>query len=330
MKKLIEDLTSDQEAQLDIYAEKYTELGLSLKPIDHEEAQEAITQCYIGAGIKAPAFEWLRSPFEMLVRGAQLEHVQIAMKDGKSEEDAQKEATKLFDITCTLSNDSQNKIRDLLNNSCYGQHDAGWLGWYDFFQTEVGLEEETDEIKPLIRTVKAVHWWLPFENVCLCSERPVEMYLGETDAQGNRNLHRNGGPAMKYADDFCIYSLNGVDVPQWLAETSIDKLDPKKILALKNAEQRKEGIRKIGIERMREPLKVEVIDTWKDYELWTIEFEGRRIGPYLKMVNDSTGQIHVEGVGEATGNVDQKIKTCQEALAWRGGFYKFEAPAWTA
>lgn len=138
-------------------------------------------------------------------------------------------------------------------------------------------------------------------------------------------------PAVSFADGYQLWALNGVAVPEWLVTTPADKLDPQKILSLSNAEQRKEGIRKIGIDRLREPLKVEVLDTWKGYELWTIEFEGRRIGPYLKMVNDSTGQIHVEGVGEVINEgVDKNIKTCKEALAWRGGFDKFTEPGWVA
>lgn len=328
----IEDLTAEQEAKLDVYAEEFTKAGLSLAPIDHTKAEAAFASAYELQKMEVPkAVEWLPSPFAMLARGAELEMIQALVAEGKPQAEAEKISHEMFDTSKTLSEEAQTKITDLLGSCCFGQHESGWLSWVDFFRREVGLKAETDEMAAIIETAKSTHWWLPFENAVLASERPIEMYLGEEDAQGNRLLHKDGGPSIRYTDGFCLWNLNGVDVPQWLAEKAADKLSPEKILKLANAEQRKEGIRKIGIDRLREPLKVQVLDTWKDYELWTIEFEGRRIGPYLKMVNDSTKQIHVEGVGEVTDNgVDPKIKTCKEALAWRGGFDKYEEPGWTA
>lgn len=167
-------------------------------------------------------------------------------------------------------------------------------------------------------------WFYPYKNICVISERPLEIHMNGT------GIHKDGGPAIRYSDDFSVWALHGVRVPRWLAETASDKLDSAAILKLTNAQQRAEGIRKIGINRMLELLKTEVIHQFKDYDLLTIEFEGRRIGPYLKMLNPSTGQIHVEGVGEANGGIDSSIKTCQEALAWRGNLKVYSDPLWIA
>jgi hypothetical protein len=205
----------------------------------------------------------------------------------------------------------------------YGSQDAGWLSFYDFMKAELQLAS-CNKLDGLFELSKYCGWFWPFAGAVILTEKPTEIHLRE------RRLHCDGGPAILYRDGFAVHALNGVLVPAWLAETPIDKLDPNEVMKLTNAEQRKEGIAKIGIPNMREALKVEVIHTFKDYELWTIEFEGRRIGPYLKMVNDSTGQIHVEGVGEVTGGVDLDIKTCQDALAWRGNFKVFSEAKWTA
>jgi len=77
---------------------------------------------------------------------------------------------------------------------------------------------------------------------------------------------------------------------------------------------------------MLKELKAERIHKWKDYELISIEFEGRRIGPYLTMKNPSTDEIHCEGVGQPNGGVDTGIKTCQAALAWRNSMDKYVKP----
>jgi hypothetical protein len=374
-KPLIESLTPQQEAMLDVYAKRYTEMGLSIKPIDHTKAEEILRRCYTLQGLLAPQqILWYPSPFAMMVGAARMKVRDELIDKGIPETEAEEQSNQIFDVSKELSKEAKSRVSSMLDNCCFGQHEAGWLSWVQFFREEVGLKEETEEIVALIETAEALHWWLPFENICFASERPIEQHMTDPDAEGNRNLHKNGGPALRYAEGFSLYMLNGVEVPEWLAVTPATELDAKKVISLDNAEQRKEGIKKLGLEKLFKELKAEVIDTLKftetiesvanwealpaflrnstgasrevleaagavfkkyenpqHYELVTIEFEGRRIGPYLKMVNDSTGQIHVEGVGEVTvGGVDTKITTCEQALAWRGGFDRFIKPGWTA
>ena len=220
-------------------------------------------------------------------------------------------------------------IRAHWNDGYYANWWVGWICFYEFLLNEVFIDKQKEFslFTEFLTHWKDLHLVYPYDGLCFVVERPREIHL-ETSGRLHRDIT---GPALLYGDGYCLWSLNGVQVPNWLVLKKPEELKAEDILKLPNAEQRKEGIRKFGIDRMREPLKVEVIDSWKDYELWTIEFEGRRIGPYLKMVNDSTGQIHVEGVGEITHNgVDKEIKTCKEALAWRGGFEKYEDAKWTA
>lgn len=321
-KKIIEDLTPEQDARLDEFEKKWTARGLDLKPIDRERAEEALRKCYTAQKMKAPTrIEWLASPFAMLVRGAELEYVQKAIDSGTEVSLAMSNATALFRSDQTLSGDAQTAIRDLYGSICFGQHDSAWLGFQDFMNEVVGLKEETEELSALWEMAQEGHWWLPFENICLASERPIEMFLL------NGNLHKEGGPAIRYADDFGLFALNGVEVPEWLAVLPKEKLVAKNILALTNAQQRAAGIKRIGFGPMLNELKAETIHEMDDYRLLSIEFEGQRIGPYLAMKNPSTGEIHCEGVGEPTGGVDPKIKTCEQALAWRNQTEKFIKPS---
>ncbi len=215
-------------------------------------------------------------------------------------------------------------VRDSVKNfsyseTCFGSHDANWLGFYQYF-LEVLKLEACEKLLPLMDLSKEGGWFYPYRNICVISERPVEIHMDGT------RLHKEGGAAIRYADGFSVYALNGVRVPDWLAETPKEKLDADKVLALPNAEQRAQGIKKVGIGVLFSRLNTQVIDTWRDYELVTIEFEKRRIGPYLRMINRTTGETHVEGVGTPNGGIDEKIKTCQDALAWRNGLTKFVEP----
>jgi hypothetical protein len=159
------------------------------------------------------------------------------------------------------------------------------------------------------------------EQFCMISDRPRIL---KVDAR-NRP-HCETGPFCEWRDGSALYSLNGVRVPAWLVETPKEQLKAKDILALTNAQERVEGIKKIGIGNMLKELKAEVIDKMDDYQLISIEFENNRIGPYLTMVNRSTGEIHCEGVGTPNGGVDTTIKTCEEALAWRNEMTEYVSP----
>ena len=113
-----------------------------------------------------------------------------------------------------------------------------------------------------------------------------------------------------------MWCLNGVRVTKEIAETPFDKLNANLVLTEKNAEVRREIVRKIGIERVVKDLGAKVIEKSGDgmYELLKLRVENARIKDriYLKMRNPSIGVFHVEGV-PAT------IKTIQEALNWRIG-----------
>jgi hypothetical protein len=124
-------------------------------------------------------------------------------------------------------------------------------------------------------------------------------------------LHMDGGPALEYADGTRCWWLNGVSVPQELAETKAEALDCKKWIQEQNAEVRREFVRKVGVERLLVKLGSKQIDKRGDYELHRIDLGGRTgEWPALKMLNPSIGIWHVEWV-------DKACKTVQDALTWR-------------
>ena len=92
----------------------------------------------------------------------------------------------------------------------------------------------------------------------------------------------------------------------------LKKLDGKIILKEKNAEVRREIVRKIGVEKLVRDVGAKVKDAQGNYELLMIDIDGERERPYLKMKNPSIGVYHVEGVSP-------DCKTVKEALNWRNG-----------
>lgn len=188
-------------------------------------------------------------------------------------------------------------------------YDSGWTAYGDFME-EIGVEYDADfkftEWKNFIK--KSGVWGMTlYENIAFVCIRPC---LVKTNQAGD--LHYENGPAIAWQDGYEEYSLNGVWVEKELVMTPAEKIDPLLMLKEKNAEIRREIVRKIGIERIVQKLGAEVIDKQGEYELLLLDLKDGRKREFLKMKNPSIGVYHIEGVPPGT-------KTVVEALKFRNG-----------
>jgi len=123
---------------------------------------------------------------------------------------------------------------------------------------------------------------------------------------------------VEYWGVFALYHLNGVRVPDWLAETPSEKLDAQKLHDLDNAEVRREFVRKIGVERLSYSLGAATLDTLQapvggTYTLLELDAGNGSRWKYLRMENPSLPEVwHVEGV-------PNECDTVQKALNFRNG-----------
>lgn len=153
---------------------------------------------------------------------------------------------------------------------------------------------------------------LLFRRLAMISRRPKRVRF-----DGSGRLHADGEAAIEWRDGWKLFYLNGVRVPEEVAVTPSVELDPGVILREGNVEVRREIVRKIGVERLIQKLGGKVVDSWRGYELITLDIPGMGIKPtYLKMKNPSIGTYHVEGV-------PPRITSCKEALSWRVGGLKW-------
>lgn len=188
-------------------------------------------------------------------------------------------------------------------------YDSGWTAFYDFFQ-RIGLEYDKDinfDVWKEFILNSGVFATVLCENVAFVCVRPCIVNRNE-----NGDLHSENAPAIAWCDGYAEYCINGVWVTEELIMTPADKLDPKLILTEKNAEVRREIVRKIGLERISAALSATIIDKQGEYELLTLDLQDGRHRPYLKMKNPSIGTFHIEGV-------HPDCKTVKEALKFRNG-----------
>ena len=188
----------------------------------------------------------------------------------------------------------------------WGGQDAHWLSFYTFAK-DIGVQyEPRDQAKLNIMSeyAQSAGWLWPYQGAAIVSERPTEINWNNDNTQ----LHKDGGAAVKFRDGWGVYALNGVVVPQWLAEKPHREIPAKKFAEIENVEVRREFVRKVGIERIALELGGKVLDKSGDYELLAVDL-GEEVGtwPYLKMLNPSIGCWHLECVSQECGSVQEAI-----------------------
>jgi len=227
MKKM-EDLTPEQESKLQDYVEKWINIGLSITPADHSKAESAMTAAYKNAGLKAPAFIWLGSPLAGALAAAEITGPakvwakvgdkvwdKVGAKVGDKVRDkvgakvwakvGAKVGDKVWDKVGAKVGD---KVWDKVGaNTGYGQQEAGWFSFYDFFIRETDIN--IGEISPLLNLAENCSWYFPYEGVCILTEKPTSIH---TDSEGR--LHNPLGPAISYPDGFALYYVNGEEVDE--------------------------------------------------------------------------------------------------------------------
>jgi len=274
----IEKLTPEQEVQLTKFYNEHLEYGRSIKPIDHAKAEAIITKLYARIGLKAPNFHYYKSPHEILKT-----HKEVS-----------------------------------LDNYFGGQQWIHWKAFYTFAE-QIGVvyeKEHSELLAEWLEESKNLHWWFPYEEDCLISERPIKLSVNEGGF-----LHCENDKAIEYADGWGMYYLNGVKVNEYLVMTDSDDLDINVFLKETNADIKAEFVRKYGVERMLHlGKKVDSYDKYAEnkypwwhksqYELWDMKelFPGIDYQPYVKMLNQTTGIWHMEAVSPECRNLIDAIK----------------------
>lgn len=226
---MITELTKEQEAEMPRFVEKWTKIGLCTDPADREKAEVGIQKAYAQQGRQKPVVLWYNSPYEMVLAASLAYEAyhenksKIENKDGTKNIELMKQVVEKALATEIDYNNIPSKLkstaRSLMSNICYGQHDANWLAFYDYFREVLGLVEETKSLDGFWEIGESAGWFLPFDEYCFICERHE---IVSVDEQGR--LHSETGPALKYPptpafpDGFKLYVHHGVRIPEHVIE----------------------------------------------------------------------------------------------------------------
>lgn len=209
-KKLIKELTPEQQALVPVYLEKYEKIGLSTEPCDRPRAEAALTRAnaYLkkrdpsvyGDINTMPIFIWADSPFA----GARL-----AAKLAKPEAKYSKSLQDFENLEV-----SEDDIRNQASKASYGSLESYWVAFYDFISENLPVDK--DEFIDIVKeiTLNCGVYWI-FKDIIIVTEKPVAIHV-KRDAEGQAKLHNPDGLALEYRDGEGIFMYEGVRYPSLL------------------------------------------------------------------------------------------------------------------
>jgi len=223
-KKVVDKLSDKDMSLIPTVRDEWINIGLAVGRANRPETEKAINAAYEIAGLKAPkTIEWFDSPLSGYKR--------------------------IKELDPTYENN--------ISNIVFGQHDADWLSFYDFFsRCESVTIPEIEKLRPAMTIAKNAGWWWPFEDICIVTERPIAVHL---DAA--KRLHAEECPAVEYADGWGVFCWHGYRIPKkssWII-TDKAKMTPDLIDAEPNAELRRVMLEISGFENYLKNRKAKVL-----------------------------------------------------------------------
>lgn len=304
---MINKLTLEQEAKVEVYLEKWKSNGYDTSPIDRTAAAQAVIWLYNEMlEQEKPEIIFCDSPEAVMVEGVK--------RVGE-------------------------KFRENWANYYHNAWWTWWVGFYDFCLNEL-FPEKKEEFKQFLEfaeKTRELHMMYPFEGTCFVVERPIRISV---NTRGD--LHNTETKALEYKDGFGFYCLNGRKVPEWVVTEDPKTWTKEKIFSETNTEVRREIIRKLGILQAVSLMGAKVIHAkdysgakhfltheGRSYELLEADFGTGGVRKYLKMKNASVSDYHIEAVHPDCKTVDQALGYREELLLgekWKEKGYKYVAP----
>ena len=229
---MIEKLTDEQTAQMDVYCDKWIDIGLSCEPMNFEAAKSAMIKAYELANLPAPTqFYAAASP------------------------------TAAIELIKKL--DSSLSDKDIFDEFIYGYHEAGWLSYYEYFKDVCGIRD-CSKLDGLTEYAKHAGWASVYEDVVVIQDRPEHILFDDQD-----RVHSETDAAIKYRDGTGVYMWHGVRVPaEWITNKST--LSAKTALTWKNIEQRRAACEIVGWAQVLRELDAKTIDVDDDPMIGTL------------------------------------------------------------
>ena len=197
---------------------------------------------------------------------------------------------------------------------CYGQHDASWLSYYDFFRRNG--TKGTERLDSMITLAQSCGWWWPYENLCILTERPLEMHR---DNRGR--LHNEHGMALQYGDGWGLYAWHGIVVPENVIRLT-EAITLETIEAEPNIEVRRVLIERFGLDNYLKAGQAVKLHQDKTGTLYRMNLRGDEPILVVQVINSTP---EPDGTfNEYFLRVPPTMTRARQAVAWTFGLSEEE------
>jgi hypothetical protein len=159
MASIIEKLTQSQIDRMPEFVERWLKIGLCTDPADRPAAEDGVRLAYKMAGLKEPErIVWCGSPLSQgLTRAIVFGLTGNAEANVGDSVWASVRASVRASVWASVG---------AVRASVYGQHEAGWLAFHEYFCDVCGLPEQTQKLCGIWKVAQSANWWLPHEKTC--------------------------------------------------------------------------------------------------------------------------------------------------------------------
>jgi hypothetical protein len=288
---MITELNNNSINEFPNYVNKWTKIGYDNKPLNKESVIQSINKMYECGNLPHPKhIVFCNGPINAILT------INMYMYKMENPNASKDDIIKYVNKNCIFT-------------SCgFGQHDAGWLSYYDFFINETTLTG-LESISGLIDVANTCGWYWAYSDICFVSEKPIICKTNDTN-----QLHCVDGPAIAYNDGTKIYAYDGVIMDE---ETI---MNPKSITI--------DSIEKTESEEQKR-IKIELYGTSNyltDIQASIIDMDTVKINPFdpnsesipRALIRDKHNNVYFVGTDGSTHrtyymNIPNTIKTCIEA-----------------
>jgi hypothetical protein len=310
-------LTPEQEARIPEFRKTWIDIGHDTTPTDRNAAEAAMRECYKAADVAQPTHVlWFGSFAAGAVAAAYLSKIDAnlpGLVEKATEVSARfiggERPVTMDGITVTESD-----VSSMLEVACYGQHDASWLGFYDYFEKVVGID--ASPIHGLMDMARHAGWWWPFEGGVVLTEKPTSIKLDE-----RLRLHSVDGPAVEYPDGYKVYCYHGIQVKPDVI-LSPKSITPDRIDGETNAEMRRVLLERFGLENYLKTGGAVMIHSDPRGKLWKKDVKGDDPVVMVEVLNSTPepdGTIKTYMIP-----VPPDSRTASGAIAWTFGMTESE------
>ena len=236
---MITELSQQQKDELKKVYDEYLNIGRDCTSINFEDAEQYISALYEWGGLKKPSFLYFSSPMicelfiNLICWGQLVGQLRDQLRDQLGDQ-----------LVGQLGDQLRDQNLSYMGTWFCGQQDAYWVSYYTFCQ-KIGViykPHSSDGLEIWNEIVRSCHWFYPFLEFCLISDKPRKLNIDERG-----RLHSVAEKAVEYSDEWGFCSVHGVRVPNFIIE-SPEQITTKLIDDEQNAEVRRVMLEIFGVD----------------------------------------------------------------------------------